>query len=286
TAHVIWTALAPTSNPPTYFTLAQDRQLLGDWAVSVETMQSGTVQMGPAVMAFDVADNGYALYAPLGGSATVHAQHYLKAGTWSQSDIMGSAADNVDSISLAVDGTDSAMAIWSRDTGSTSQVVASRYQKLWATPVVISGTDTSGIYDTSLTHGGQGFVAVWSQGDTQLNIKASEFGTDWSKPLVLSSGAHSAQGAFVSADPRGNALLLWSELAGGVGSGGDIWFSRLNRAADKWSNAALVESTAGNFDIAHVGLLADGSAVSQWELATAPGISGKFVKGFYGNLFQ
>jgi hypothetical protein len=286
TAHVIWTALTPTTNPPTYFTLAQDRQLAGDWAVGPDTMQSGTIQMGPTVMAFDTADNGYALYAPIGGSATVHAQHYLKAGTWSETDVMGSAADNVDNISLAVDGTDSAMAVWSRDNGSTSEVVASRYQKLWAAPVVISGTDTSSVYDTSLAHGAQGFVAVWSQGGTQLNVKASEFGTAWSTPLVLSSGAHSAQGAFVAADPRGNALLLWSELAGGVGSGGDIWFSRLNKTTDKWSNAALVETTAGNFDIPHVGVLADGSAVSQWELATAPGISGKFVKGFYGNLFQ
>jgi hypothetical protein len=284
TAHVIWTAL---SEPSTFYTLAQDRPLNGDWAAEPDNMQAGTEQMGPAVMAFDATDNGFALYAPLGGiGEKVYAERYLKAGTWGVSAITGSDADNVENISLALDGADGAMAIWSRDIGSDSEVMASSYAKLWSSPVPITGADKSAVFNTSLARGGKGFIATWSQSDSVLNLKASEFGTAWSTPLVLSSGNHSAQSATVAADRHGNTLALWSEASGGIGSAGDIWFSRLVNAGDKWSSAALVETTVGNFDLPHIAVLADGTAVGQWELATAPGISGKFVKGFYSNVWQ
>jgi hypothetical protein len=199
--------------------------------------------------------------------------------------IAGSAADSVEKISLALDGADGAMAIGSRDTGNDSEVVASNYAKLWSSPVPISGADKSAVFDTGLARAGKGFFAVWSQNDSVLNVKASEFATAWSTAVVLSSGNHSARGASVAADRHGNALALWSEASGGIGSGGHIWFSRLT-AGDKLSTAALVENSAGNFDIAHVVVLADGTAVGQWELATDPGFSGKLVKGYYGNVGQ
>jgi len=311
--HVVWdaydnnTGVSPSVND--YGVFARHANPAGTWDANV--VQLTPFQVGSGVsapsLAFDAAGNGFAAYQIITSSsapkvATVVQRYLSTTNKWGTSAISSTPSDGSPLPAVvSTSPTGEAVLVWPRitvvDTSTTNyDLMGVNFNKDWKTPAVISSTATSLSYAShalaSATWTGTSFLVAWAQSAGNLNnIYTNEFKTAWSGTTIISDGTHNAALPWLTADGRGNALAVWSQLSDTMASGStiplDIMSARLVGATDKWSNPVHASSTTAAYRFPQAVTLADGTVVQAFQrIINNNLLKALAVNGVLENTFQ
>lgn len=290
-SHVVWgtfdnnTTTTPSVNE--YGMLARHADDAGKWDTSVSSLtyvQAGSKVSSPA-LAFDGAGNGFAAYqftnnaSPV-RTSTVVMRYLSTTNKWGTSTVTSSLSDNyAQPVAVATNATGEAILGYSRQTNvdtstTTYELMGSYFNKAWSTPAVISNATTpignSTWQMASAAWTGTSFLVAWAQSAGSVaNIYTTQYKTSWASPTIISDGNHSAGFPWLTADGRGNALAVWSQISETAATTSlqpiDIVSSRFLAVTEKWSNAVHASSAIGGYRYPQAGTLGDGTTVAAWQ---------------------
>jgi len=166
---------------------------------------------------------------------------------------------------IAFDNNGNALAVWTQDDGSRTNIMANRFGGSgWESAGLIE-TDNAGdaLWPQIAFDSSGKAIAVWAQSDgARYNIRANRFnGVTWGTvERVETDNTRDAFGPQIAVDNNGNALVLWGQYDG---SRTNIRANRFNGA--DWGIAGLIETNnAGNAFGPQVTFDISGNAFAVW----------------------
>ncbi len=191
----------------------------------------------------DGTGNAIAVWSHYGDLGfAVWANRYLIGVGWGAPDNLGSGDDSITShppvplgswhpaafrAQIAMSNSGNAMVVWNQ-----FNIWASRYvvDAGWSIPTLIKNDDGNWTSSPKVAGDGNGnVVAIWAQWDgTYENIWANYYvaGSGWNSADVIENENWNAFSPEVAVDASGNALAVWSQFDGVLGS--NIWANRLS----------------------------------------------------------
>jgi len=127
-------------------------------------------------------------------------------------------SSQVDSPSLAIDEKGNAILVWSRLSGSRTDIWASRFSTLkyyWSTPVLIENTDLGNAEKPQVkidSHGNA--TVVWHQSDGSVNsIWSNRYinGSGWETAQLVEADAEESSNPQLGVDINGNVVVVWEK---------------------------------------------------------------------------
>ncbi len=261
-------AIAPSSVTPASVALTQGGAPVAAAVVVSNAVVTLTPSLGLALIAehavtvaasvTDLAGNELGA-APTGRFAT-------RDGVWSPhhrlEDLVGAA--RYPNVAMNPDG--SAVAVWSQDDGTRSNIWASRYtlRSEWG-PAELVETDSSGSagYPAVGIDDAGNAVVAWEIADS-IVASVTPAGAAWPSPRSIEDNAEKVFDPIVAVGSRGNAMVVWSHW--GDDDPGFFSGARYTSAPAGWAPSQLVrtEGALGRLADAQIAADADGNAVMVW----------------------
>lgn len=222
-------------------------------------------------LAMDSSGNAIAVWRQSDGTRlNIMANRYTKGTGWGNAELI--EADDVGDAyfhQIAIDSSGNAIAVWSRDDGTQTNIMANRYTAGlgWGTPEAIGVNNAGGSFYPQIAFDRSGnAISVWYQDDgTRPSIMANRYtmGLGWGTAELLETddtgGAYNPQIAF---DQSGNALAVWAQDDG----------TRFNILANRytagtgWGVPEMIETdNAGNALYPQISFDGLGNAIAVWQ---------------------
>jgi hypothetical protein len=228
--------------------------------------------LGPQ-LAIDPDGNALAVWVQVEGTAIhIWSNRYTPGGGWRVPErIEENNAGTPQGPQVAIGPSGNALAVWAQDDGGGFNVVwSNRYTSTdgWETPERIDGNTSSeaSIPQVAIDSNGNA-LAVWLQSDNAGNrIWANRYtptgGWGIAEPIRTDVAGPSASNLDLAVDPRGNALIVWTQ-GGQVGSD-TVWSNRYTLAGG-WGIAESVrtDNTQRAF-VPQVAIDPSGNALVVW----------------------
>jgi PKD domain-containing protein len=247
--------------------LAAYRPAGGAWqaAVPLQPPQAGT---GASDVVIDSAGRVVTVWAATAGSGwRVQTACRATDGTWSKASAL-SGPDATGSIApqLVLEGTNDAVAVWSRSTAKGSVIEAATTTTgmcAWsqaAQPFTV--THDAIAPSLAVNKRGDGVIVWTSSEPAGLSLMASyrRPGKPWVTPTSLSATGSGALSPHVALDGRGNALAVWTQTQSG--------FSRVyaaSLAAGVWSAPRVLSKAGADAVTPRVALDDSGDGAVAWS---------------------
>jgi hypothetical protein len=168
---------------------------------------------------------------------------------------------------VAMDGSGSAVAVWTQFDGTYYNIMANRYTPSggWGTATLIETGNLDAAYSQVAMDGSGNAVAVWTQSDgTRNNVWANRYtlsGGWGTATLIETNDAGSASNAQVAMDGSGNAVAVWEQYDG---TRSNIWANRCTPSGG-WGTATLIETdNLGPAVFPQVAMDGSGNAIAVW----------------------
>lgn len=195
----------------------------------------------------------------------LYARRFVPGVGWGGPETV-SAADAT-GVSLAMDGSGNATAVWRR-IGGGDGIYASRYVSGagWSAPVELVGVAGSPLQPQVAMNASGNAVAVWVADDgTADSIYASFYtaGVGWSAPQAIESSGLVSFLPRVGIDSGGNAVAVWMEFDG-VAMASNVLANRYV-AGTGWGTEQLIEGGTGTAAEADLAVDPAGNAFAVWR---------------------
>ena len=222
----------------------------------IETDNAGHA-LNPQI-AFDSNGNAMAVWQQDDGTRTnIWANSFdSSTNTWQTAELIEiDNAGDAFSPQIAFDSNGNAMAVWSQDDGTQTNIWANRFDSstnTWGTAELIEA-DAGSAFSPQIAFDSNGnAMAVWYQHDgTRTNILANRFDSStntWgTAELIETDDAGNAEAPQIAFDSNGNAMAVWQQE--NSSQKWDIWANRFNSGNTIWGTAVLIETgTGGGYD--------------------------------------
>lgn len=243
----------------------------GVWGTAglIETADAGDAY-NPQV-AFDPTGNAITAWRQNDGTRdNIYANRYIAGTGWGAAELIESDTGAVYDVSLAVDFSGNAIAVWPQSDGTRFNIWSNRYTAGtgWGTAVLIE-TDNAGFaYGPKVAVDPSGnAIAVWYQGDgTRYNIWANRYtvGIGWGTAALIETDdtGTAEDDPQIAFDPSGNAIAAWRQTDG---TRYNI-YANYYTAGTGWGTAVLIETdNSGHADRPHVAFDSSGNAIAVWS---------------------
>lgn len=174
-----------------------------------------------ARLGVDSSGNVMALWEMIDGSQnSIWWNRYVAGSGWGTAQVLESSAESATSAALSVGANGAAVAAWTQDDGTRSNLWARAFTPLggWAAPVLVESSTESASSPALAVDADGNATAVWTQFDgARHNLWGSRFTPlgGWNGPtLVETSNSGSASQQVVVVDSNGIATTLWSQFDG------------------------------------------------------------------------
>jgi Immunoglobulin I-set domain len=251
--------------------MARRYTVAGGWGVATEIGADGAPQV-----AIDNNGNAVAVWAgnDAGGFRHIFANSYTVGSGWAGAIQLETAYPGSDNPQVAMDGSGSAIAVW-----SNGVVVASRYVvgTGWSTAAPIA----RGFMPQLASAANGDSVVVWADLASD-GVNYVHYGTHysaatgtWDSIAPISGAMPFVLGLHVAIDGVGNAIALWNQR--GVSGYVDVVANRYSAATRTWGSAEPLETDDANHAIEpRVAVNVNGEAFAIWlqSAGTAGGSAG------------
>ncbi|MBL0212145.1 MAG: hypothetical protein IPQ13_14720 [Holophagaceae bacterium] len=222
-------------------------------------------------ISMNAGGNALAVWSQHDGTRTnIWANRYSAGTGWGTAALI--ETDNTGDASeakIAMDPNGNALAVWSQDDGTRTNIWANRYTVGigWGTAVLIETDNTDDAYNVQIAMDPSGnALAVWRQYDgPRRSIWANRYtvGTGWGTAVLIETdNAGDASRPQIAMDTNGNALAVWQQ---NDGLRENIWANRYV-AGTGWGTAALIETdNAGDAGNPKIAFDASGNALAVWS---------------------
>jgi hypothetical protein len=237
----------------------------------IETDNAGHA-LNPQI-AFDSNGNAMAVWQQDDGTRTnIWANSFdSSTNTWQTAELIEiDNAGDAFSPQIAFDSNGNAMAVWSQDDGTQTNIWANRFDSstnTWGTAELIEA-DAGSAFSPQIAFDSNGnAMAVWSQDDgTQTNIWANRFDSStntWGTAELIEADAGSAFSPQIAFDSNGNAMAVWYQHDG---TRTNILANRFDSSTNTWGTAELIETDdAGNAEAPQIAFDSNGNAMAVWQ---------------------
>ena len=196
---------------------------------------------------------------------------------WGDATAVDDDADSASGVSVASDGSDTAVAVWLQSaTGdSTIDVVASFFNVAgcaWSTPVIVDANELVDASGLSLGMASNGTaIATWLQdidGDAADDVVSAIYDPVngiWGAPAALDTNMLAATGASVAVASSGDAVAVWLQDTDGAMNGNvEANASVYDPTAGLWGAPATLDTAGAPIQGVTVDIDVNGNAVAVW----------------------
>lgn len=270
-AMVVWTYYDDIDH---HFLVQADRRLAGgSWEAPVQLSAFGQGAANPQV-AFDAQGDAVAVWDRYDGSHSIVQAARLRAGSsvWELPAVnLSAAGGDAREEQVALDSQGDAIAVWTRTDASGNSIIQTSERPAsigsWKLPATnLSATDQSAFYPAVAISPQGNAVAVWSGdvgGDAIVQASSRPSGDGvWQPPQDLPAAGDQAYSPQVGIDSDGNAVAVWQNSSGGVGS---IDSAARPAGSGTWQGALGI-SAAGGSSQAQFAFDSHGNGVAVWTL--------------------
>ncbi len=234
--------------------------------VELERAQAGTA--APTVV-LDTAGNATAAWASTsGGGWKVHTASRGPDGTWTKPiTLSGLDANGQIAPQLAVEGTNDVTAVWSRTVVASAAIELTTRNAAtgaWSAPKQIFPTSSNALGPLIAVNKRGDGVIVWTSSDRPGLAVVASFrpaGQPWGPPTVLASAGSGPFTPQVALDARGDALVVWSDLAAGHSR---VQAAGLAAGGSSWSAPQTLSTPGADALTPRVGLDDQGDGAATW----------------------
>jgi hypothetical protein len=220
-------------------------------------------------IAFDASGNAIAVWQQYAGTTqSIYTNRYTAGSGWGTAALIetDNAGDAYDP-QIAFDGSGNAIAVWSQDDGTSTNICANRYAagSGWGTAILIE-TNAENAHIPQIAFDGSGnAVAVWIQYDGSYDsIYANRYtaGSGWGTAALIETNAGDAYNPQIALDGSGNAIAVWSQYDG---ADWDNVCANRYTAGSGWGTAVVIETyNEGSAYAPHIKFDANGNAIAVW----------------------
>jgi hypothetical protein len=185
----------------------------------IEIDSTGSPLVYPPKVAVNSSGNAVAVWTQYDGTRVISwANRYVPGVGWgTAAPIETDQAGGANALSIAMDGSGNAVAVWSQTDETRENIWANRFipGTGWGTATLLETDNAGDAHDPKIAVDGSGnAIAVWSQSDgTRSNIWANRFvpGAGWgTATLIEFDDSGSAFRPDVVVDGSGNAIAVWT----------------------------------------------------------------------------
>jgi len=241
-------------------------------AALIETDNAGDA--GLPKVAIDANGNALAVWHQFDGPQTsgrsnIWSNRYAASTGWGTATLIETDnAGRAVAPRIAIDANGNALAVWNQFDGTRYNIWSNRYTAGtgWGNAALIETDNAGHAQAVQIAIGANGdALAVWQQFDgTRESIWSNRYtaGTGWSTAArIENDNAEDAFSPEIAIDGSGNALVVWRQHIGTLGS---IWSNRYT-AGTGWGTAAIINDTAGNGSHQQIAVDARGNALAVWR---------------------
>ena len=243
------------------------------WGPAVEISNSTFSNLrGDPHVGIDAAGNAVAVWLEELGDNTrnaIWASHYSAGGAWSAPSTIDNTVGSASAPQVAMTPSGTAVATFAQsesNQGGQVDLVTNRFTGTWATPATLSSMGSNPDHHV-LAVGSDGAATLAFQAPDAMfprawSARSSTTGT-WAPATVMGSNAQPGWWPAVTVAPNGEAVMTWTETAGGP-STTSLWASRT--AGGVWQAPSLLTADVGQvLQSIIVGANAGGNAVALWS---------------------
>jgi hypothetical protein len=245
------------------------------WSMAepVKTDLMGGSAFQPQV-AVDADGNALAVWVQQSTSgpagSLIYSNRYTPGSGWAAEQQIGT----IDSASpqIAIDASGNGLAVWAQQDGMSANIRFNRYTAGmgWGMEDQVVMDDTGiGFSDPQIAMDADGnALAVWYQSDRSTsNVKASRYtpGMGWDADEFIESGTGVAGFPEIAIDANGNAIAVWHQEDGMIGSSPPSIRANRYTAGAGWGVDEAIETGDGFALYPRVAIDADGNAFAIWQ---------------------
>ena len=237
-------------------------------ATLLETDDTGEA-LNPDVGTDDLGD-ATAVWQQWDGSRfDVLSNRFVVGSGWGTASALESDVSNATAPKVAVDGGGNATAVWLQANGSSTDVVAGRFESgSWGSARLIGPAGASALQVEVAADATGNETAVWQSVNGSLNTawraRYSGAAATWAAPELLPTAGGDIQHPQISVNPSGTAFAIWTRSDGTRNS---IWADRYVEGSG-WEGPVLIETNdTGWNDALLPQIVVDrgGNATAAWQ---------------------